>query len=125
MQAENEETDGPLLQESFALNTAEKCVGRSGESVPFCLAPDRVHLANDAHALAYKLMHEDEDRMPPEQQQSYMDNRSIPEVASDDEEECPNGLVDEEGPDLYTGQFGFQEESSDNELQQHAVERRK
>ena len=43
------------------------------EGVPFCLATDKLFPANDAQALVYKLMHEGEDRMPPEQQQSYID----------------------------------------------------
>lgn len=85
---------------------------------------DRAHPANDAQALAYRLMHEGEDRMPPEQQQPYIDDRFIPEVASD-EEECPNGLVDEAKPDQYTGLPELQEGSSDDELQKEAFERRK
>ena len=42
------------------------------EGTPFCLATDKILPANDAQALTYRLMHEGEDRLAPEVQQSYI-----------------------------------------------------
>ena len=53
------------------------------EGVPFCLATDKLHPASDAQALAYRLMHEGEDRLAPEVQQSFIDNRNL-DVADED-----------------------------------------
>ena len=47
------------------------------EGAPFCLATDKIHPANDAQALAYRLMHEGEDRLALEVQQSFIDSRTL------------------------------------------------
>jgi hypothetical protein len=39
------------------------------------LAHDKLLARSDAQALAYKFLHEDEDRLPPDQQQSFIDLR--------------------------------------------------
>ena len=43
------------------------------EGTPFCLSTEQLRPANDSQALAYQYLHEGEDRLPPGQQQSYVD----------------------------------------------------
>eukprot|EP00973_Karenia_brevis_P033132 4571608-Karenia_brevis.AAC.1 len=46
--------------------------------------------ANDAQALAYRLLHEGEDRMPPDVQQSFIDQRGgIPGEVEEEPEAAP------------------------------------
>ncbi len=47
------------------------------EGVPFCLAHDKILARTDAQAMAYRFLHEGEDRLPPEQQQSFIDQRGV------------------------------------------------
>ena len=64
------------------------------EGVPFCLATEKIRPANDAQTLAYRLMHEGEDRLAPEVQQSFIDNRIVPD--EEEEEDASPELEGEE-----------------------------
>ena len=57
------------------------------EGVPYCLAHDKLLARSDAQALAYKFLHEEEDRLPAEQQQSFIDLRRTERLAESLERE--------------------------------------
>ena len=43
------------------------------------MATDKILPTNDAECLAYQYLHEGEERLPPDQQQSFIDQRQAPE----------------------------------------------
>ena len=96
------------------------------EGVPFCLATDKIRPANDAQCLAYQYLHGGEDRLPPEEQQSFIDNRTVPDV---DEQgdlmphdgDSPHG--DDLQADVYSPDEPAEEEEISNpEFEDHYVE---
>ena len=59
------------------------------------MATDRIRPANDAACLAYQYLHEGKDRMPLDVQQSYVDQRAVPE-----ETEFSEPVPHEHGPEV-------------------------
>ena len=64
------------------------------EGVPYCLAHDKLLARSDAQALAYRFLHEGEDRLPPDQQQSFIDQRRVQQEAEQLEQALGNKGAD-------------------------------
>ena len=71
------------------------------EGTPFCLATDKIMPANDAQTLAYRLLHEGEDRLAPEVQQSYIDNRTVVDDEVTDQWDAPLLMPEEARPIVH------------------------
>eukprot|EP00973_Karenia_brevis_P027243 3757933-Karenia_brevis.AAC.1 len=78
--------------------------------------------ANDAQALAYRLLHEGEDRLPPDVQQSFIDQRGgIPGEVEEEQEVVPATPIGSPAPSLEQPMTAPEQpeekESSDEETQ--------